>query len=119
MTIAILGTGKMGAAMARRLSDRGFPLVLWNRTPERIPADLGAAIAATPADAAARAEIVVSSLTGPEAVREVYLGVNGAGQVGGRLFIEMSTAGPAAVLELQPALEARGARLGADLEGHG
>ena len=111
MTIAILGTGKMGAAMARRLSDHGFPLVLWNRTPERIPTDLGAAIAATPAEAAVRAEIVISSLTGPEAVREVYLGVNGAGPVGGRLFIEMSTAGPAAVLELQPALEARGSRV--------
>ena len=111
MTIAILGTGKMGAAMARRLSNHGFPLVLWNRTPERIPTDLGAAIAATPAEAAVRAEIVISSLTGPEAVREVYLGVNGAGPVGGRLFIEMSTAGPAAVLELLPALEARGSRV--------
>jgi 3-hydroxyisobutyrate dehydrogenase-like beta-hydroxyacid dehydrogenase len=111
MTVAILGMGKMGGAMARRLSEQGFPLVLWNRTPDRIPTDLGAAVATSPAEAASRAEIVISSLTGPDAVRQVYLGPDGAATAGGRLFVEMSTAGPAAVLELQPALEANGSRV--------
>jgi 3-hydroxyisobutyrate dehydrogenase-like beta-hydroxyacid dehydrogenase len=111
MTVAILGTGKMGAAMARRLSEQGFPLVLWNRTPERIPADIGAKVALSPAEAAYRAEIVISSLTDPAAVRDVYLGKYGAALAGGRLFIEMSTAGPEAVLELQPAISANGSRM--------
>src|ERR1700694_3238376 len=111
MNVAILGTGKMGAAMARRLSERGFSLVLWNRTPERIPTDVGAKVALSPAEAAYRADIVISSLTDPAAVRDVYLGQYGAALAGGRLFVEMSTAGPASVLELQPAIEASGSRL--------
>ena len=37
-TIAILGTGKMGSAIARRLADSGYELVLWNRTRERAEA---------------------------------------------------------------------------------
>ena len=34
-TVAVLGTGKMGGAMASRLAASGFDLVLWNRTPEK------------------------------------------------------------------------------------
>src|ERR1700738_63676 len=101
----------MGAAMARRLSEQGFQLVLWNRTPDRIPTDIGAKVALSPAEAAYRADTVISSLTDPAAVRDVYLGEYGAALAGGRHFVEMSTAGPASVLELQPAIEASGSRL--------
>jgi 2-hydroxy-3-oxopropionate reductase len=110
-SVAVLGTGRMGGTIARRLAAQGVPLVLWNRTPERIPDDIGATIAPTPAAAARGARVVLSSLTGPEAVRQVYLGADGAASVGGRLFAEMSTVGPSAVLELEPEVRAGGSRI--------
>jgi ArsR family transcriptional regulator, arsenate/arsenite/antimonite-responsive transcriptional repressor / arsenate reductase (thioredoxin) len=48
------------------------------------------------------------SVTGPEAVREVYLGPDGAAAVPGKLFAEMSTGGPWSALELEPAVCATG-----------
>src|SRR5450631_902613 len=78
LTIAILGTGKMGSAIAARLSAAGFQVVLWNRTRSRAEALGLGPVADTPAAAARAADIVVSSLTGPEAVLAAYLGPDGA-----------------------------------------
>lgn len=100
-TVAILGTGKMGSAIAARLSAAGFPVVLWNRTRARAEALGLGTVADTPAGAVRAADIVVSSLTGPEAVLTAYLGPGGAVAAGaGKRFIEMSTAGPDLVATL-------------------
>jgi 3-hydroxyisobutyrate dehydrogenase-like beta-hydroxyacid dehydrogenase len=102
--IAILGTGKMGSAIAARLADSGFELTLWNRTRARAEALGLGTVVDTPAAAVRDADIVISNLTGPEAVRSTYLGPDGATSKGaGKLFIEMSTAGP----DLLPSLAAR------------
>src|ERR1035437_5148110 len=99
--IAILGTGKMGSAIAARLSAAGFEVVLWNRTRSRAEALGLGTVADTPAAAARGADIVVSSLTGPEAVLAAYLGRDGALSAGeGKHFVEMSTAGPDLVSNL-------------------
>ena len=52
-TIAYLGLGSMGLAMASRFLDAGFPLTVWNRSPEKaaVLAKRGARVAATPAEA--------------------------------------------------------------------
>ena len=111
-TIAVLGTGKMGSAIASRLSGAGFQVVLWNRTRSRAEALGFGSVAATPVSAVRDADIVVSSLTGPEAVRAAYLGPVGALAAGaGRHFVEMSTAGPALVAELAGHVRAAGATL--------
>lgn len=63
--IAFLGTGLMGAPMARRLLGAGFSVTVWNRDAakaEPLAAD-GADIAASPADAVAGAAIVFTMLT--------------------------------------------------------
>jgi 3-hydroxyisobutyrate dehydrogenase-like beta-hydroxyacid dehydrogenase len=92
--IAILGTGKMGSAIAGRLAEAGFDLTLWNRTRERADALGIGRVADSPFLAAYDADIVISSLTGPAAVRAAYLGSDGAlDAADGKLFIEMSTAG--------------------------
>jgi 3-hydroxyisobutyrate dehydrogenase-like beta-hydroxyacid dehydrogenase len=99
--IAILGTGKMGSTIAARLSTAGFEVVLWNRTRSRAEALGFGKVADTPAAATRDAEFVVSSLTGPDAVLAAYLGEEGALAAGkGKLFIEMSTAGPDLVSNL-------------------
>jgi 3-hydroxyisobutyrate dehydrogenase-like beta-hydroxyacid dehydrogenase len=91
----------MGSAIAARLSAAGFEVVLWNRTRSRAKALGIGTVADNPAAAAWDSDIVVSSLTGPEAVLAAYLGRDGALTGGeGKRFIEMSTAGPDLVSEL-------------------
>jgi len=111
-TVALLGTGKMGSAIAGRISGAGFELNLWNRTRSRAEALGIGTVADSPAAAVRDADIVVSSLTGDEAVRAAYLGPNGAlARAEGKVFVEMSTAGPDLVSELAAAVEAAGASL--------
>jgi 3-hydroxyisobutyrate dehydrogenase-like beta-hydroxyacid dehydrogenase len=110
--IAILGTGKMGSAIASRLSAAGFQVVLWNRTRSRAEALGLGTVADTPAGAARAADMVVSSLTGPAAVVTAYLGPGGALTAGaGKLFVEMSTAGPDLVASLAAQVAAAGGTL--------
>jgi 3-hydroxyisobutyrate dehydrogenase-like beta-hydroxyacid dehydrogenase len=105
MRVAIIGTGKMGGAMARRLKSEGHELTLWNRTRERADALGVGRVTTTPAEAAKDAEVVISMLTDANAVRAAYLGEDGAATVaGGQVFVEMSTAGPDVSKELAPRL---------------
>jgi len=110
MRIAILGTGKMGGAMARRLKGAGYELTLWNRTRQRAE-ELGIGkVAATPAEAAKDAEVVISMLTDAQAVRSTYLGEGGAaGTARNQVFVEMSTAGPSVSREVGPLIHGAGA----------
>jgi 3-hydroxyisobutyrate dehydrogenase-like beta-hydroxyacid dehydrogenase len=110
-TVAVIGLGAMGSRMARRLLDAGHRVVVWNRTRAKAEhlAQLGAERAQTPAEAAARARLVLTMLADPEALRTVIEGPDGlaaglarpaadpAGPVAGRTLVEMSTVGPAAV----------------------
>lgn len=109
--IALLGTGKMGSAIARRLDDAGFDVVVWNRTRSRAEALGLGQVASTPAEASRDADVVISSLTGADALRAAYLGADGAiAGANGQLFIDMSTAGPDIDAELASAIEPSGAR---------
>jgi 3-hydroxyisobutyrate dehydrogenase-like beta-hydroxyacid dehydrogenase len=104
-SVALLGTGKMGAAIAARLDAAGFELVLWNRTRSRAEALGLGRVADTPAEASRAAAVVVSSLTGADALRAAYLGADGAiAGASGQLFIDMSTAGTEIGAELAAAL---------------
>jgi 3-hydroxyisobutyrate dehydrogenase-like beta-hydroxyacid dehydrogenase len=112
--VAILGTGKMGSAFARRLASAGadLQLSLWNRTRERAEQVGVGSVATTPAEAVREAALVITSLTNQKAIRAAYLGRDGAlAATGARLFVEMSTVGPDAVVELAPEVEASGSRL--------
>jgi 3-hydroxyisobutyrate dehydrogenase len=76
MKIGIAGTGKMGTAIGERLMAEGEELVVWNRTSERTRplADAGAAVAASPAELAGAADIVIAILTDAAAIDAVYRG---------------------------------------------
>ena len=109
MKVAILGTGKMGGAMARRLHAQGFELRLWNRTRKRAE-QLGVGeVFDTPAEATRDAEVVISMLTDPAAVRDAYLGPHGALEAeGSRIYIDSSTVDPKTHQALARVVEQRG-----------
>ena len=90
-TIAVLGTGIMGAPMARNLLGAGFPVRVWNRSAEKT-APLGAAgavIGASPEEAADGAQIVLTMLTNADAV----LATAGSALAGADGWIQASTVG--------------------------
>ncbi|MFJ9941153.1 NAD(P)-dependent oxidoreductase [Streptomyces erythrochromogenes] len=99
--IAFLGLGHMGAPMARHLMARGHGLTVWNRTPEKARplAEAGAAVAATPAEAVRDADLVITMLADPAALRAVAESVLPALRPGVD-WIDTSTVGPEAVREL-------------------
>jgi 3-hydroxyisobutyrate dehydrogenase-like beta-hydroxyacid dehydrogenase len=111
MHVAILGTGKMGGAIARRLASAGHELTLWNRTRERAEALGVGKVAATPAEAARGSEVVISMLTDADAIRAAYLGEAGAiKSARDQVFVEMSTAGPEVAEDLAALIEQAGAQ---------
>src|SRR3954467_13459454 len=71
--VVVLGTGIMGAPMARNLLKAGFRVRVWNRTPDkaRVLAAEGADLAETPADAVRAAAFVITMLTDAAAVLAV------------------------------------------------
>jgi 3-hydroxyisobutyrate dehydrogenase-like beta-hydroxyacid dehydrogenase len=111
MQVAILGTGKMGGAIAQRLNAEGHQLTLWNRTRKRAEAVGVGRVTASPAEAVEHAQVVISILTDADAIRAAYLGSGGAVKAArNQVFVEMSTAGPDVVKELLPAIEGTGAK---------
>lgn len=113
--VALLGTGRMGSAMARAMARAGHELVLWNRTPDRaqeLARELGARTAATPAEAAAAVEVSVTMLADDAAVESVYRGPDGliAGARGGTVLVDMSTIRPDTIRSLEG--DARSAGVG-------
>jgi 3-hydroxyisobutyrate dehydrogenase len=89
-TVAVLGTGIMGGPIARRLAEAGHEVRVWNRTREKAEALAGVTVAATPAEAAAGAEAVVTMLADAAAVDAVMAA---GGVPDGTLWIQMSTVG--------------------------
>lgn len=96
--VAVVGVGAMGGRMAARLMDAGRPVIVWNRTPEKVAPLVarGAERASSPAEAAARSRVVITMLAGPAAVRAVAAGDRGilSGIAAPSTWIEMSTVGP-------------------------
>ncbi len=98
--VAVVGLGGMGSRIAQRLIDAGHELTVWNRTAAKAEV-LGVPIAATPAEAAARSEVVITMVAGPPALGAVTEGPDGvAAGAGAATVIEMSTVGPAAIERL-------------------
>jgi 3-hydroxyisobutyrate dehydrogenase-like beta-hydroxyacid dehydrogenase len=114
MKIGLVGLGRMGGAMARRLTEHGHSVIGWDLRPKAIEA-LGNTIApaGSPREVAEASEAVLSIITEDNGIRRVYTGKDGylQGDVAGKIFIEMSTLQPMTIRELAPEVEAKGARL--------
>ncbi len=107
MKIGIAGTGRMGAAIAQRLGGLGHEVKVWNRTAEKARG-LGLDVADSATRLADVSEALISILTDAAALESVY-GQLLAGEVKGKLFIEMSTVRPETERRLADRVRAKGA----------
>lgn len=109
-SLAFAGIGLMGLPMSRRLLAAGYPLTVWNRSPDKCAplAEQGARVAARPADLC-EADIVMLCLADTAAVRDVVFGSGGIVERArpGQLLVDFSSAEPAATREMAAELEAR------------
>ena len=110
--VAVLGTGKMGAAIARRLKSGGFDISVWDRSRSKAEALQVGPVVDSPAEAARQADVLVTMVTGPQALRDVYFGPTGVFAAAAQTtIVDMSTVGPAAAQALADAAELNGAKL--------
>lgn len=112
--VAVVGTGRMGSAMARALARGGADVVLHNRTPERceaLAAELGARVAGSPAEAAAQADVAITMLADGPAVQAMWDGPQGlvAGARRGSVLVDMSTVPPETLPPFAAPARGRGA----------
>ena len=113
-SVAFLGLGTMGSRMAANLAAAGFDLVVHNRTAERarsFVATHGGRMAATPAAAAAGADLVLTMLADGAALVDVYTGSDGVLETlrSGAVTVDMGTSGPTSVAEVRTAVRTVGA----------
>jgi 3-hydroxyisobutyrate dehydrogenase-like beta-hydroxyacid dehydrogenase len=95
--VGLVGLGNMGTAFAERLLAAGFPLVVYNRTPEKAEplAAAGAEVVSRAAELASRVDVVLTSLANDEALEAAAGEVLGAARPGS-VLVDMSTVSPAA-----------------------
>jgi 3-hydroxyisobutyrate dehydrogenase-like beta-hydroxyacid dehydrogenase len=111
--VGFIGLGIMGSRMAANLRRAGFELTVFNRTRERAEAwvaEHGGRVAASPREAAAGADAVITMVVDGAQVDEMLLGDQGAvhGAPDGALFVDMSTIAPADARRIGAALRERG-----------
>jgi 3-hydroxyisobutyrate dehydrogenase-like beta-hydroxyacid dehydrogenase len=96
--VGFAGLGAMGSGVVGRLLDAGFPVAVWNRTPEKAEPLLarGATWAASPRELAAGADVVFTMLTAAKAIDAVAGGEDGllAGLGAGKAWLDLSTIAP-------------------------
>ncbi len=107
MTTAVLGLGRMGAAIATALQDSGHPVQAWNRTRRTGPP--GVQVLPEPGDAVAGATHVLLCLYDFDACREVLVACEPALEPD-CLVVNTSTIGPGEALDLERRVRGTGAR---------
>ncbi|MEI7530962.1 MAG: NAD(P)-dependent oxidoreductase [Betaproteobacteria bacterium] len=111
--VGLAGTGKMGAAMVKRLLSQGHSVTIWNRTIDKTKplVELGAKSVPTLPDLVSKCDRIITILTDENALDSVYKGPNNILSVApeGKLFIDMSTVKPAKPIEIGALVKASGA----------
>jgi len=123
MKVGLIGLGKMGLAIARRLKDQGLDfLVVWDHDVEKLKQceAMGFKLAKNASEVSNDCDIVLSIINDDAGVIELYTSKEGllASNVEGKLFIEMSTIQPKTVRDLSLTVHSHGAQImGAPLMG--
>lgn len=112
--VGFVGLGLMGAPMAINIARAGYPLAVYNRSAEKAEPlrTLGARVASSPKELAARCDVVITMLTDAAAVEQVLRGDEGllAGGRPGEVLIDMSTVSPEQSRSMAIEIEVRGWR---------
>jgi 3-hydroxyisobutyrate dehydrogenase-like beta-hydroxyacid dehydrogenase len=110
--IGFMGLGIMGTPMAANLLKAGYPVMVYNRTPEKADplVQQGAGLASSPKALAKAAEVIIAMVTGPEALNDLIWGPEGAGGAlsHSKVFINMSSVAPAYTRQLAQELTPSG-----------
>ncbi len=109
MRVGVIGLGRMGAAMAERLLERGHEVVGWNRTIERAKEIAGLVVADSPAELAKASPLIIVMLYDEHAARAVYHGEKGLLSIGlaGKTVIEMTTLRPDTMTQMASEVTSR------------
>ena len=103
-SLGFAGIGLMGLPMCQRLLAAGYPLTVWNRSPDKCAALVaaGARLASSPAELCQGSDMVLLCLADTAVVREVVFGEHGIAQGGrsGQLLIDFSSLEPTATREM-------------------
>jgi 3-hydroxyisobutyrate dehydrogenase len=103
LRVAVLGAGIMGSAMARNLIAAGLPTTVWDRSPSAAAAlgEAGAVVAASAADAAGDAQVVITMLPTAEVVTAVVFdGGVAEAFAAGAVWAQMGTIGVTATTQI-------------------
>ncbi|WP_092049271.1 NAD(P)-dependent oxidoreductase [Bhargavaea ginsengi] len=110
--IAFIGAGVMGGPMAGHLMDAGHSLTVYTRTREKAEAlnQKGARWAASPAEAADGAEVIMTMVGYPKDVEEVYFGERGIFSTAGSgaVLIDFTTSSPQLAVRIAEQAESAG-----------
>ncbi|WP_137818772.1 NAD(P)-dependent oxidoreductase [Pseudomonas sp. 2FG] len=110
-SLAFAGIGLMGLPMCQRLLAAGYPLAVWNRSPDKCAALVaaGARQVFSPAELCQAADVVMLCLADTRVVRKVVFGAGGVveGAKPGQLLVDFSSLEPAATREMAAELESR------------
>jgi 3-hydroxyisobutyrate dehydrogenase-like beta-hydroxyacid dehydrogenase len=107
--IGFMGLGIMGTPMVANLLKAGYPVMVYNRTPEKADplVKQGAGLASSPQALAKAADVVIAMVTGPEALNDLLWGPEGAGGAfnHNKVFVNMSSVAPRYTRQLAQELE--------------
>ena len=114
--VALLGAGIMGAHMARRLAQAGFPVTVWNRSADKAEklTQFGVRIADSPSSACAGANVALVMLSNGPVVEEVLFSLDSSGKTPaeslapGSVLLVMSSIPVETCRDQAPRLAARG-----------
>jgi 3-hydroxyisobutyrate dehydrogenase len=109
--VAFLGLGSIGRPMARKIKEAGFPLTLWNRTPDRAAAfakEIGVGLSKSAAEAVKDAEVVAICLSTSLDVEKVLNDGAMAAIKNGATLLDLTSGDPATSKRIAAALSARG-----------
>lgn len=116
--IGFIGLGNMGTPMAQRLLQLGFPLVVYDKNPDKIQpvAEKGAEAAGSIRETAKKASTIISVLSRPSDIESVVFGDSGVDGLlqeltPGKIFIDMSTSSLDLTLKIYREVEAKNAEM--------